>query len=100
MLGRATDDGHVETDARPCLRDRSLHSAAVAVQLAGDIDGGLREVREVRLGLEAFGESDVPDFPEHVPRLATERDCREVEAVVENARVDIDRKSTRLNSSH
>src|ERR1043165_4453481 len=51
--------------------------------------GGLREVREVGLGFEAFGESDVPDVPEHVPRLATERDCREVEAVIQDARVDV-----------
>src|SRR6185436_5862839 len=76
-----------QAHARPSLGDDPLHLAAHAEEFPGNIDGGLNEVGEVRFGTETVRERDVPDPPQHVPRVAAERDRCAVKRVVENAGV-------------
>src|SRR5436190_18590748 len=70
VVGRTADNGSGQADCRPGVVDGSLHVAAVAVELSGNVDGGLHEVREIRLGLQPLRERGVPDPPQHLPRLA------------------------------
>lgn len=66
MVSRTSGDGNGQTSGRPGLVDDSLHAPAVAEDLPGDVDGGLHEVREVRLGFQAVHQRGVPDPPQHL----------------------------------
>src|SRR5262245_10347612 len=86
---RGSDAAGDDADFTPGLVYHDLFVAAGTVKAAGDIDGCIGEILELRVGPGVLRQRLIPDVSRSIPRVAADVHGSEVESVVGNSGIDV-----------